>query len=189
MTFTSGSEIIEYIINSPILTQTRITRVEDFFTHILAGLCFANIRTSSGRVPRSTWAISIEILSWSFKKSMIGTVCSYGSKLDTYYFVRLILLILSLLFTSFFRWYPYLALFLSIVVPTIVPWWGWGENLWYAWHWTVTKYCINLNITWSVNSAAHMWGVKPFDKYALVLYATYYMQTCASCPCLEMFIL
>ncbi|XP_029674734.1 acyl-CoA Delta(11) desaturase-like isoform X1 [Formica exsecta] len=62
------------------------------------------------------------------------------------------------------KWYSYLALFLSIVVPTIVPWWGWGENLWYAWHWTVTKYCINLNITWSVNSAAHMWGVKPFDK-------------------------
>ncbi|XP_070159023.1 acyl-CoA Delta-9 desaturase-like [Polyergus mexicanus] len=62
------------------------------------------------------------------------------------------------------KWYLYLALFLSFVVPTIVPWLGWSENLWYAWHWTVTKYCINLNITWSVNSAAHMWGVKPFDK-------------------------
>ncbi|KAM0734649.1 Acyl-CoA Delta-9 desaturase [Formica fusca] len=62
------------------------------------------------------------------------------------------------------KWYPYMALVLSFIVPTIVPWWGWGENLWYAWHYTIVRYCINLNITWLVNSAAHIWGVKPFDK-------------------------
>ncbi|XP_070154517.1 acyl-CoA Delta-9 desaturase-like isoform X2 [Polyergus mexicanus] len=61
------------------------------------------------------------------------------------------------------KWYPYLAV-LSFIVLIIVPWWGWGENLWYAWHYALIKYCVHLNITWSVNSAAHIWGVKPFDK-------------------------
>lgn len=65
--------------------------------------------------------------------------------------------------------------FFCFIIPTVTPWWAWGENLWYAWHIAVARYCINLNITWSVNSAAHIWGVKPYDKYVLVLYAINYV--------------
>ncbi|KAL6268607.1 hypothetical protein P5V15_001739 [Pogonomyrmex californicus] len=52
----------------------------------------------------------------------------------------------------------------TFIIPTLVPWWAWGESFWYSWHVAVCRYCTNLNITWSVNSAAHMWGVKPYDK-------------------------
>ena len=62
------------------------------------------------------------------------------------------------------------------IVPTLVPMWAWDESLWHAWHMTVAKYALSLNGTWSVNSAAHIWGVKPFEKYViLLLYATYYV--------------
>ncbi|KAL6426390.1 hypothetical protein ACFW04_009108 [Cataglyphis niger] len=83
------------------------------------------------------------------------------------------------------KWYLYLAVLLSFIMPIIVPW-MWGESLWNLWHYTVIRFCLNLNATWSVNSVAHIWGKKPFNKYVLVLYAIYYMQMC---PCLEMFIL
>ncbi|GAB1864914.1 Acyl-CoA Delta(11) desaturase [Camponotus japonicus] len=62
------------------------------------------------------------------------------------------------------KWYLYLMSIFCFIVPTVIPWWAWGENLWFAWHIAVARYCINLNITWSVNSAAHIWGVKPYNK-------------------------
>ncbi|RLU24829.1 hypothetical protein DMN91_002919 [Ooceraea biroi] len=62
------------------------------------------------------------------------------------------------------KWYMYLMPFCCFIIPTLVPYWFWGESLWYSWHAAVFRYCVNLNITWSVNSAAHMWGVKPYNK-------------------------
>ncbi|KMQ82690.1 acyl- delta desaturase, partial [Lasius niger] len=61
------------------------------------------------------------------------------------------------------KWYLYLMALCCFIVPTLVPMWAWDESLWYAWHMTVAKYALSLNGTWSVNSAAHIWGVKPFD--------------------------
>ncbi|KYQ54756.1 Acyl-CoA Delta(11) desaturase [Trachymyrmex zeteki] len=62
------------------------------------------------------------------------------------------------------KWYMYLMPFCAFIVPTLVPWWAWNESLWYSWHFAVCRYCVNLNITWSVNSVAHIWGAKPYDK-------------------------
>ncbi|KAL6268604.1 hypothetical protein P5V15_001736 [Pogonomyrmex californicus] len=62
------------------------------------------------------------------------------------------------------KWYIYLMPFCTFIIPTLVPWLVWGEYFWYSWHVTVCRYCLNLNFTWSVNSAAHIWGVKPYDK-------------------------
>ncbi|CAL1685253.1 unnamed protein product [Lasius platythorax] len=62
------------------------------------------------------------------------------------------------------KWYLYLMALCCFIVPTLVPMWAWDESLWYAWHMTVAKYALTSNGTWLVNSAAHMWGVKPFDK-------------------------
>ncbi|XP_029160935.1 acyl-CoA Delta(11) desaturase-like [Nylanderia fulva] len=61
------------------------------------------------------------------------------------------------------KWYLLLMLVCCFIVPLTVPVWGWNESLWYAWHMAVGRYGINLNITWSVNSFAHMYGVKPYD--------------------------
>ncbi|KYN30214.1 Acyl-CoA Delta(11) desaturase [Trachymyrmex cornetzi] len=62
------------------------------------------------------------------------------------------------------KWYRYLMPLCAFIIPTLVPWWAWNESLWYSWHLAVCRYCINLNITWSVNSVAHIWGTKPYDQ-------------------------
>ncbi|XP_014279957.1 acyl-CoA Delta-9 desaturase [Halyomorpha halys] len=58
-----------------------------------------------------------------------------------------------------------LKIIIAFIIPTIIPPLVWGES----WKMTflmvcVVKYVFLLNSTWSVNSAAHIWGNKPFDK-------------------------
>jgi stearoyl-CoA desaturase (delta-9 desaturase) len=51
-------------------------------------------------------------------------------------------------------------------MPTLVPWYFWGESLWHAFLLSsVLRYVLVLNATWLVNSAAHMWGNKPYDQF------------------------
>lgn len=46
-----------------------------------------------------------------------------------------------------------------------VPWYLWGESLWVAYFIpTLLRYTLVLNATWLVNSAAHMWGNRPYDQ-------------------------
>ncbi|KAI8521645.1 stearoyl-CoA desaturase 5-like [Branchiostoma floridae x Branchiostoma belcheri] len=56
------------------------------------------------------------------------------------------------------------ALLMCFVVPTLVPR-LWGESLVSAFFSAVLRYVLALNATWFVNSAAHMWGNKPYDKF------------------------
>jgi stearoyl-CoA desaturase (Delta-9 desaturase) len=51
------------------------------------------------------------------------------------------------------------------ILPTAIPVYLWGES------WTTAffvaalfRYTFILNVTWLVNSAAHKWGDKPYDK-------------------------
>lgn len=54
---------------------------------------------------------------------------------------------------------------MCFIVPTVVPWYFWGETLWNSFYLSaVLRYTCVLNATWLVNSAAHMWGTKPYDK-------------------------
>nr|AID66659.1 desaturase [Agrotis segetum] len=48
-------------------------------------------------------------------------------------------------------------------LPTFIPVYFWGETWSNAWHITMLRYILNLNITFLVNSAAHIWGYKPYD--------------------------
>uniref|UniRef100_A0A1B0CEX9 Fatty acid desaturase domain-containing protein n=2 Tax=Lutzomyia longipalpis TaxID=7200 RepID=A0A1B0CEX9_LUTLO len=59
---------------------------------------------------------------------------------------------------------PLFALF-TIILPVAVPWYFWGEDLWLCF-WTMfnLRFCTTLNIAFFVNSAAHMWGQRPYDK-------------------------
>lgn len=60
---------------------------------------------------------------------------------------------------------PSVILF-CFVIPTVVPWYFWGERAWASYFVCgVLRYTLALNATWTVNSAAHMWGNKPYDRH------------------------
>ena len=63
------------------------------------------------------------------------------------------------------RHYWKLSLPICIIIPTLIPWYFWGEALWTSYVVQVLRYAISLHSTWLVNSAAHMWGDRPYDEH------------------------
>uniref|UniRef100_A0A8D8M386 Acyl-CoA Delta(11) desaturase n=1 Tax=Cacopsylla melanoneura TaxID=428564 RepID=A0A8D8M386_9HEMI len=64
------------------------------------------------------------------------------------------------------RHYMKLMPVICFVLPTVVPMLCWGESFLNAWFVaTMFRYTLTLNVTWLVNSAAHMWGQRPYDKF------------------------
>ncbi|XP_065209499.1 acyl-CoA Delta-9 desaturase-like [Planococcus citri] len=64
------------------------------------------------------------------------------------------------------KYYSIMMPLLCFIIPTVVPVYFWGESWSNAWHIAaIFRYTFFLNITWLVNSAAHMWGDKPYDRY------------------------
>ncbi|XP_043242059.1 acyl-CoA Delta-9 desaturase-like [Amphibalanus amphitrite] len=63
------------------------------------------------------------------------------------------------------RWYLPLAAVMVVGLPTLVPYLCWGECLLDAYLIAVLKYVVTLHGTWLVNSAAHMWGMHPYDRH------------------------
>ncbi|XP_017320070.1 stearoyl-CoA desaturase b [Ictalurus punctatus] len=62
------------------------------------------------------------------------------------------------------RYYKSSVVVICFIIPTLVPWYFWGESLWVAYFIPgLLRYAMVLNATWLVNSAAHMWGMRPFD--------------------------
>jgi len=63
------------------------------------------------------------------------------------------------------KFYVPLVLLLSFAMPAWVPWYFWGESFKTAFFVaSIFRYVFNLNITWLVNSAAHIWGNHPYDN-------------------------
>ncbi|CAK9830062.1 Acyl-CoA Delta-9 desaturase [Anthophora retusa] len=62
------------------------------------------------------------------------------------------------------RLYIVLMPLLCFILPVWVPCYFWNEKLLVSWYCTVFRYTFSLNMTWLVNSAAHIWGMKPYDK-------------------------
>ena len=61
--------------------------------------------------------------------------------------------------------YMILMPIICFLIPTAVPMYFWGETFTNSWFVaTMFRYCFILNVTWLVNSAAHKWGGKPYDK-------------------------
>lgn len=55
--------------------------------------------------------------------------------------------------------------FFSFLLPALIPWCLNGDsfsNCWYIA--SVQRYIMSVHFTWLVNSAAHIWGMKPYDK-------------------------
>ncbi|XP_013783077.1 stearoyl-CoA desaturase 5-like [Limulus polyphemus] len=63
------------------------------------------------------------------------------------------------------KYYTPIVFLSCFVIPTVVPVWSWGESYWNAFYVAgILRYCWTLNVTWLVNSAAHMWGNRPYDR-------------------------
>lgn len=64
------------------------------------------------------------------------------------------------------RYYRFLMPLLCFIMPTVVPVYCWNETWTNAWFVsTVLRYVFTLNMTWLVNSAAHLFGNKPYDRF------------------------
>jgi stearoyl-CoA desaturase (delta-9 desaturase) len=64
------------------------------------------------------------------------------------------------------KYYLWLMPIFCFILPTIIPVYLWGETWGNAWFVAAMfRYTWTLNTTWLVNSAAHMWGDMPYDKY------------------------
>lgn len=51
------------------------------------------------------------------------------------------------------------------ILPTLIPMMCWNESFMNAWFVaTMFRWCFLLNVTWCVNSAAHKFGGRPYDK-------------------------
>ncbi|XP_043471858.1 acyl-CoA Delta-9 desaturase-like [Leptopilina heterotoma] len=62
------------------------------------------------------------------------------------------------------KYFQFFKFILSFLIPTIIPVYFWNEGWYYAITSTIIRYVYSLNSTWSVNSAAHIFGYKPYDK-------------------------
>uniref|UniRef100_A0A8C4UEX1 stearoyl-CoA 9-desaturase n=1 Tax=Falco tinnunculus TaxID=100819 RepID=A0A8C4UEX1_FALTI len=64
------------------------------------------------------------------------------------------------------RYYKPSVVLLCFTLPTVVPWYFWDESIIISFFIpTILRYTIGLNATWLVNSAAHMFGNRPYDQH------------------------
>jgi len=63
------------------------------------------------------------------------------------------------------KYYIPFMLTLCFLIPTVVPYYYWNESLLVAFLTAaIFRYCVTLHATWCVNSIAHMFGFRPYDK-------------------------
>lgn len=63
------------------------------------------------------------------------------------------------------KYYLMVMPIVAFILPTVSPMYLWGETFQNAFFLNLSRYAFTLNVTWLVNSAAHMWGSKPYDRY------------------------
>lgn len=62
------------------------------------------------------------------------------------------------------KYYVPSVIIFCVFIPTILPYYLWSESLWVAyWVCVPLRYLLALHATWLVNSAAHMYGYRPYD--------------------------
>lgn len=61
--------------------------------------------------------------------------------------------------------YPILVLLACFVLPTAVPVFLWGESAVFAFLTAAMfRYALSLHVTWCINSIAHVFGTRPYDR-------------------------
>ena len=62
------------------------------------------------------------------------------------------------------KYYKIVMPVVCFVVPTVIPVYFWGESFENACFVNFFRYCFSLNVIFLINSFAHRWGYKPYDK-------------------------
>ncbi|XP_012541280.2 (11Z)-hexadec-11-enoyl-CoA conjugase [Monomorium pharaonis] len=62
------------------------------------------------------------------------------------------------------KYYSLIMVPLCFVLPAIIPVYVWNETWFLSISSVIVRYVIALNVTFSVNSFAHMWGNKPYNS-------------------------
>lgn len=62
------------------------------------------------------------------------------------------------------KYYMILMPLICFILPVPIPMFLWGETFVNAYSLNILRYVFTLHATWLVNSAAHMWGDRPYDK-------------------------
>ena len=61
------------------------------------------------------------------------------------------------------RHYYFLVTVFGFMFPSLAPWYFWNEDMWLSFVMAMSRYVTILHVTWLVNSAAHLWGHRPYD--------------------------
>lgn len=62
------------------------------------------------------------------------------------------------------KYYIPSVILMCFILPTLIPVYFWNESIWVSFFvCTILRYTFALNSTWLVNSAAHMYGNRPYD--------------------------
>ncbi|KAA0186043.1 hypothetical protein HAZT_HAZT012023 [Hyalella azteca] len=63
------------------------------------------------------------------------------------------------------EYYYWISLPLAFILPTIIPNYLWGEDLVYSFLTCgLVRLAITFHVTWCINSVAHLYGYRPYDK-------------------------
>ncbi|XP_061724735.1 acyl-CoA Delta(11) desaturase-like [Cydia pomonella] len=62
------------------------------------------------------------------------------------------------------KYYLYLSIFLAFILPALIPYYFWQESFNTAYHISLLRLIIFSHVTFLINSAAHKYGYKPYDK-------------------------
>lgn len=61
------------------------------------------------------------------------------------------------------KYYVPLALIFGWVLPMYTAYFM-GESFHVIWYGHIFRYLLGLHMVWCINSVAHFWGTKPYDK-------------------------
>ncbi|XP_071646592.1 acyl-CoA Delta-9 desaturase-like [Temnothorax longispinosus] len=65
-----------------------------------------------------------------------------------------------------YKYHSILKFIFAFLLPAMVPVYGWNETWYRAFvSQIILRYIFFLNCAWTVNSAAHIWGSKPYDAH------------------------
>lgn len=68
------------------------------------------------------------------------------------------------------RYYLILMPTFAFILPTLIPYLVLGEKLTYSSYIAgALRYLMTLHFTWLVNSAAHIWGMRPYDQWVFAM--------------------
>jgi hypothetical protein len=174
MTLSNGLAITAFIINIPKPMPTRIMPPEAFSSPTSVGCWWGSIRTWSEKAKLSIWAICIKIQFWLSREGespAMHLACVHQSRSGMHRAAAACMhaqkahAISVKLQNCIFRFYLPLALFFCFIMPTLVPMYFWNESALTAFLTAgIFRYTWLLHCTWTINSIAHIFGNRPYDK-------------------------